>query len=501
MSRYIARFFQVILPIIVLVHVVLFVIFWLTNNLFYSETNDYLAKMLGIRMDYISLCLLISGFIGLWSIVRLIAYHKSFKHRLKNVTLGLYIVSALIYIAFFYGSFWLLFRESPVQVPRLVQLIKYYRLLLDALFVFVAALLLGFWARGAYFRKNEAGKKINLLPIIYSVLILTLFWFLPVIYSPDSVYRGDLPAKPLIIAHRGVSMLAPENTLASASLAADFGVYGLETDIHISNDGKPFILHDDTFERTTNVKEIYPSRAIDRAEYFSLEEATRLNAGKWFVERDPYQTIRDGQVSASQIEEYLIQTIPTLDEELNIVRQNNLVFIFDIKQPPADQLYAGSFLNICLNEIHNAGIDPQVWFLADKDQTEVIQSVAPAMKLVYGVDYQTPPSTDELTASGYQIVNAEYGLSKDWIHNYQDSNLWVNFYTIDEPWQYSRLWLLGVDSTTTSNAHTMIELSSPVLGLSYAVYFLLWSVIGVLGLVLILGLTLPVYRRLKSQSV
>ena len=423
MSRFIARFIQVLLPIIVLVHVVLFVIFWLTNNLFYSETNDYLTKMLGNRMDYISLCLLISGLLGLWSIVRLIVYHTSFKHRLKNVTLGLYIVSALIYIAFFYGSFWLLFRESPVQVPRLVQLIRYYRLLLDALIVLVAALLSGFSVRGAYLRKIGAGKKINLLPIIFSVLILSLLWILPVIYSPDSVYRGNLPAKPLIIAHRGASMLAPENTLAAASLAANIGVYGLETDIHISNDGKPFLLHDDTFLRTTNIKEIYPNRASDRAEYFTLVEATRLNAGKWFVERDPYQTIRDGQVSASQIDEYITQTIPTLDEELNIVRQNNLVFIFDIKQPPADQPYSGSFLNICLNEIHNAGIDPQVWFLADNDHTEIIQSVAPAMKLAYGVDYQAPPPIDELTASGYQIVNAEYGLSKDWIHKYRDANL------------------------------------------------------------------------------
>jgi glycerophosphoryl diester phosphodiesterase len=501
MSRLVIRFFQVILPIIVLVHAVLFVIFWLTNNFFYSETNDYLTKMLGRRLDYISLCLLISGFISLWSIARLIAYKTSFKHKLMNLTLGLYIVSALIYIAFFYGSFWLLFRESPVQIPRLVQLITYYRLLLDALILFVVALVLGLWVRGAYFLKNKTGKPMNLLPIVLSMLVLILLWFLPLLYSPGSVYRGDLPVKPLIIAHRGASMLAPENTLASATLAAELGAYGLETDIHISSDGKPFLLHDDTFVRTTDVNEIFPTRATDRAEYFSLEEATRLHAGKWFVERDPYQTIRNEQVSASQIDEYLTQTIPTLGEALNIIRQNNLVFIFDIKQPPADQPYSESFLSICLNEIHKAGIDPQVWFLADIDHRQLIQSVAPAMKLAYGVDYQAPPSTYELNASGYQIVNAEYGLSKDWIRKYRDANLWVNLYTIDEPWQYSRLWLLGVDSTTSSNAHTMIALSNPVLGLPYATYLILWTVIGVLGLVLILGLTLPVYRRQKSGSI
>jgi hypothetical protein len=297
MSRLATRFLRVIFPIIVLIHLVFFIIYWLKNSLFYSETNDYLTKMLGKRLDFISICLMISAVIGLWSIARLITYKMGFKHRLGAVTLGLYIVFALIYIAFFYGSFWLLFKESPVQLPRLFQMISYYRLILDALILLGAALLLGLWVRGALLHRIVEENRVNFLPIIYSMQVLILLWFLPVIHPPDSVFRGDLPTKPLIIAHIGASMLAPENTLASAALAADLGVYGLETDIHISKDGKPFLLHDDTFVRTTDVKVIYPNSAADRVEYFSLEEATRLNAGKWFVERDPYKTIRGGQVA------------------------------------------------------------------------------------------------------------------------------------------------------------------------------------------------------------
>jgi glycerophosphoinositol inositolphosphodiesterase len=380
----------------------------------------------------------------------------------------------------------------------MIQMISYYRLVLDCLILLVAALLLGFWVRGALLRRKAADKKVNFLPIIFSMMALILLWIVPVFYPPDSVIRGILPPKPLIIAHRGASMLAPENTLASATLAARLGVYGLETDIHISSDGKPFLLHDDTFVRTTDIKSIFPDRSTDRAEYFTLMEATRLNAGKWFVERDPYKTIGSGQVSNSQIEEYLLQTIPTLADELNIVRQNHLVFIFDIKQPPSDQMYAQSFFNICLSEIHAAGIDPQVWFLADMDQRELIRSTAPAIKLAFGVDYQMPPVADELKASGYQMVNAEYGLSKDWIRKYQAENLWVNLYTIDEQWQYSRLWLLGVNSTTTSNAHTMIALNRPVVSLQFGQYLVVWSLVGILGLGLVLGLTIPVYRHLRS---
>jgi glycerophosphoinositol inositolphosphodiesterase len=494
MSPWSKRLFWIILPSIILIHSGLFIIFWVTNSLFYSETNDYLTDMLGMRLDYISICLVVAGLIAMWSVARLYIYLKGIKYKLGTVTTVIYSVVAVVYIAFFYGSFWLLFSESPVQLPRIVQQISFFRWFLDALILLGVTLGLGFWVRSTYLQR----KATSFIPIMVSMIIIVFLWILPVLFPPGSVFRGDLPSKPLIIAHRGASMVAPENTIASANLAIDLGIYGMETDIHISSDGKPFLLHDDTFVRTTDIEELYPERATDRAEYFSLTEATRLNAGKWFVERDPYGTIKSGQISDSQIEEYMLQTIPTLTNVMDIVRENHLAFIFDIKQPPDNQPYSQSFFEICLNEIHAAGIDPQVWFLADMERRELVQSTAPEMKLAYGVDYQSPPSADELNVYGYQMVNAEYGLSEDWIKKYQGAGLWVNLYTIDEPWQYSRLWLLGIDSTTSSNAHTMVGLNRPVMSLPFNQYLLLWSLVGLLSVGLVLGLTIPVYRGNKS---
>jgi glycerophosphoinositol inositolphosphodiesterase len=501
MSKKSDLFIQIILPIIVLTHTILFIIYWLTNNLFYTETNDFLTKMIGSRLDYISICLWFAGLVGLWSIVRIILYEKGIKHRLATITKVLYVVAGLIFIVFFYGSFWKLFSESPVQLPRLVQMISYFRLFIDTLILLGVAVLLGLWVRKAFMHRKTAGKELNFLPILFSVLAVIMLWVIALIFPPESVYKGALPAKPFIIAHRGASMLAPENTIASANLAADLGAYGLETDIHISSDGMPFLLHDDTFVRTTDVEQIFPDRATDRAEYFTLAEATQLNAGKWFVERDPYGTISSGEVSDNQIQEYLLQTIPTLTDELDIVQQNNLAFIYDVKQPPSDQPYAQSFFEICLNEIHDAGVDPQVWVLVAEDQIAMVRSISPEMKLAYGADYQAPPSVDELLAAGYQIINVEYGLSKDWISKYQIAGVWVNLYTIDEPWQYSRLWLLGVDSTTTSNVQTMMELESPVFAMTDGKYLLLWGLIGILSLGLVLGLTISSYRRSKNNAL
>ena len=55
-----------------------------------------------------------------------------------------------------------------------------------------------------------------------------------------------------IYAHRGVSAHLPENTLAAFSRAIELGVDGIELDVHLSADGIPVVIHDDTADRTTN---------------------------------------------------------------------------------------------------------------------------------------------------------------------------------------------------------------------------------------------------------
>lgn len=74
-----------------------------------------------------------------------------------------------------------------------------------------------------------------------------------------SVAAGDLfaslraPGEPGFVAgHRGGQESAPENTLATFRLAIDHGVDVLETDVQLTSDGVPVLLHDWTLDRTTN---------------------------------------------------------------------------------------------------------------------------------------------------------------------------------------------------------------------------------------------------------
>jgi glycerophosphoryl diester phosphodiesterase len=78
----------------------------------------------------------------------------------------------------------------------------------------------------------------------------------------------------LVVAHRGASAYAPENTLAAFDLAARMGVTHIELDVRETRDGQVVVLHDATLERTTNGR----GPVADR----TLAEVQRLDAGAWF---------------------------------------------------------------------------------------------------------------------------------------------------------------------------------------------------------------------------
>jgi glycerophosphoryl diester phosphodiesterase len=79
---------------------------------------------------------------------------------------------------------------------------------------------------------------------------------------------------PLIIAHRGDSANAPENTLAAFRLALENGADGIELDVMLSADQKLVVIHDDTLDRTSN--------GIGQVGNTSFDTLRELDAGSWF---------------------------------------------------------------------------------------------------------------------------------------------------------------------------------------------------------------------------
>lgn len=80
-------------------------------------------------------------------------------------------------------------------------------------------------------------------------------------------------AAPLVIAHRGASGIAPENTIAAFELAVAQGARAVECDVVLSSDGVPVVIHDVTLDRTTTGS----GNVVDH----QWAELSRLDAGVW----------------------------------------------------------------------------------------------------------------------------------------------------------------------------------------------------------------------------
>ena len=96
-----------------------------------------------------------------------------------------------------------------------------------------------------------------------------------------------------VVAHRGASAYAPEHTIDAYRLALAQGAEYVEQDLGLTRDGVLVCLHDLSLERTTNVEEVFPTRAttvVERGETrkrwfvddFTLAEVKQLDAGSWF---------------------------------------------------------------------------------------------------------------------------------------------------------------------------------------------------------------------------
>ncbi|MFC8127572.1 glycerophosphodiester phosphodiesterase [Streptomyces sp. NPDC057302] len=135
-----------------------------------------------------------------------------------------------------------------------------------------------------------------------------------------SAQRSVSHDRPVVVAHRGASALAPENTFSAIDKAADMGFRWVENDVQRTKDGELVIMHDDTLARTTNVEQLFPGRAPWKVADFTAAEIAKLDAGSWFSPK------------------YAGQRVPTLKQYMNRVSRNHQSLIFEFKKP---ELYPG----------------------------------------------------------------------------------------------------------------------------------------------------------------
>jgi glycerophosphoryl diester phosphodiesterase len=136
--------------------------------------------------------------------------------------------------------------------------------------------------------------------------------------SPAQAAGGS--TSPLVIAHRGASAYAPENTLAAVDRAAELGIRWVENDVHRTRDGELVVLHDDNLRRTTDAEEVFPGRAPWKVKDFTAAEIARLDAGSWFGPA------------------YAGAHVPTLEQFVHRLERHHQKLLLEIKNP---ELYPG----------------------------------------------------------------------------------------------------------------------------------------------------------------
>lgn len=119
--------------------------------------------------------------------------------------------------------------------------------------------------------------------------------------------------QPKVICHRGANKIAPENTLSAGHCAFAAGFSHFEFDVQITADKKLVVLHDQTVDRTTNGTGGVCTK--------TMSELRALDAGSWFSSH------------------FQGETLPTLDETLELAKLYNGQLYIEFKSAPANLVW------------------------------------------------------------------------------------------------------------------------------------------------------------------
>lgn len=138
-----------------------------------------------------------------------------------------------------------------------------------------------------------------------------------------------------IVAHRGASGHAPENTLSALQLAIEHGAEMVEIDVRLTADNHVVLLHDHVMGRTTDA-----SGTLAR---MTLDQLHSIDAGSWFGEK------------------FTNEKIPLLREALSLLKHHNRYVNIEIK-PPDKEFGIHRSIELILETVEAAGMIPYTLF-------------------------------------------------------------------------------------------------------------------------------------------
>lgn len=241
-----------------------------------------------------------------------------------------------------------------------------------------------------------------------------------------------------VVAHRGASAYAPENTIAAFESAAEQQADLFELDVQETKDHELVLMHDTTLTRTTDVERLFPGRAPWRVGDLTLAEIRRLDAGSWFSAR------------------YKGEPVPTLGEALRAMSGTRLGLLLEIKAP---QLYRGIEGRVAGELRRNPA-----WLAPGR---LVVQSFSWAsMRAFHRIMPQVPvgllgtPAVADLAGLAEfaaQINPPYHDLTPGYVRRVHDHGMAVLTWTVDDPDVMRRLVSSRVDGIITNKPDVLRE--------------------------------------------
>lgn len=244
--------------------------------------------------------------------------------------------------------------------------------------------------------------------------------------------------RPIVVAHRGFSMYAPENTIPSFMWGKWAAADMVELDFYTSKDGVLFCLHDGNLNRTTDVKEKFDIENTALGNLTS-EQLRQLDAGKW---KAPI---------------YKGTPLPTLEEALTAIQADGGITLVEHKIGSAEQCAAVLKKLDCVNDLVVQSFN---WnFLADMQKVlpeQITVALGPlntrdsvkVPKEKLALDKEWVDSMLKLNVKG---AAWDSRVTKEGIEYAHEKGLKVFVYTIDNMQKAQELLDMGVDAIITNN--------------------------------------------------
>jgi glycerophosphoryl diester phosphodiesterase len=219
----------------------------------------------------------------------------------------------------------------------------------------------------------------------------------------------------LVIAHRGASGYAPENTLAAFKRALALGATFIETDLQLSRDARFVAMHDPTVDRTTNGR--------GAVHDLTLAELRRLDAGSWFGS------------------EFSGERVPTLEEILEFSKLYDVVFYLELKAGP----YGGE--HALIGALRESGEIPRVVVVSfDPGILQTLRQVEPTLMTGLLYDGQlAQPTTIAMEIGARQIAVRGDLVTPALLAEARKNDLQVVCWTVNYPAHMRLLIDAGVD--------------------------------------------------------